>query len=186
MPPDGIAHIPVVEIVRRHAVGRIAFHIDALDPAAIDEIVDETAGPGREQRVCRCRTGKGRARSPWRCRYRHAAAACRAARSGAPEDRIGSCAARPSSWFCAATKAAWPRLPRSSSSMSNPCDWPRPGTAGGTSAKTCASRILENAFIARSAIAGAWFAGARTLAPVLQLDEGHAGILTGAGEAEAE
>ena len=47
--PLRAAHIPAVQIFRRHAIGRVALHIDALDPVAVDEIVDEGAAPGRRQ-----------------------------------------------------------------------------------------------------------------------------------------
>ena len=49
--PDELAHIPAIEIVRRHAVGRVGLHIDLLDAAAIDEIVDEQSAPRGAERV---------------------------------------------------------------------------------------------------------------------------------------
>jgi hypothetical protein len=41
-----LAHIPAIEIFRHHAIRRVGLHIDALDAAAIDEIVDEGSAPG--------------------------------------------------------------------------------------------------------------------------------------------
>src|SRR5437660_968075 len=46
-----VADRPIVEIGWHHAVRRIAFDIDALHAAAIDEVVHEQPGPCRGERV---------------------------------------------------------------------------------------------------------------------------------------
>jgi len=44
-------HHPFVEIARQRAIGRIGLHINALHPAAIDEIIDVAAAPGGCQHI---------------------------------------------------------------------------------------------------------------------------------------
>ena len=47
-----VADEPVADVGGRRAIGSVALDIDALDPAAIDEVVDVSAAPrGRERRV---------------------------------------------------------------------------------------------------------------------------------------
>ncbi len=46
------AHVPAAQILRRHAERRIALHVHALDPAAIDEVVDVGAAPRGGRASC--------------------------------------------------------------------------------------------------------------------------------------
>ena len=49
MPPLAFADIPVTQVLRSTAIGRISLHIHALNTTAIDEVVDVVASPrGRE------------------------------------------------------------------------------------------------------------------------------------------
>ena len=43
--------MPAVQILGRHAIGRVALHVDALDAAPIDEIVDVGRTPGGAERL---------------------------------------------------------------------------------------------------------------------------------------
>ncbi|MNC50105.1 hypothetical protein D3C75_993260 [compost metagenome] len=44
-------HVPLVEIVRQHAVRRIGLHIDLFHPTAIDKVINVGAAPGGRQRL---------------------------------------------------------------------------------------------------------------------------------------
>ncbi len=49
-----VAHIPRPEVRRQHPVGGLALHIDTLQPALVEEVVDVARSPGhREQLVDR-------------------------------------------------------------------------------------------------------------------------------------
>jgi hypothetical protein len=56
------ADVPAVQVFRTHAVGRVGLDIDLLDPAAVDEVVDvRTAPRGAERGVD---VGRGQAHRP--------------------------------------------------------------------------------------------------------------------------
>jgi hypothetical protein len=91
----------------------------------------------------------------------------------------------PSNWLRAATSASWPLPPRSSRRNEKPVAVPSSGIAGGTRAKTNASRTPASAPKARPASACAdW--SALALVPGLERHEGERRVLAAAGEAEAE
>ena len=106
--------------------------------------------------------------------------------SGRTPARTLLCAAMPSSWLRAATSAAWPLPPRSWSRNEKPVAVPSSGIAGGTSAKTKASRTPASAPKARPARRLRRMLGALALVPRLERNEGERRVLAAAGEREAE
>ena len=129
---------------------------------------------------------RARARWPWPGRCRRAAAACRPGCWGARRRAAGPWPPCPAAGCGPRSAPAWPRLPRSSSSRSKPVALPSSCTAGGTRAKTWASRMLREVPAWRAGRSpGRCSARPGAVVPVLQVDEGHAGVLAGAGEAEA-
>ena len=166
MVPVAAAHIPAVQILRRHAIGRVALHIDALDAAAVDEIVDEGAAPGGAQGGVDVgerhaqRVGLGLVDVDMQLRrvVQAVGAHARKQRDRAPPGPAAGCGP--------AISPAWPRLPRSSISRSKPVALPSSCTAGGTRAKTWASRTAEECHHGAAGDGAARVLRARALAPV--------------------
>ncbi len=46
-----VAHEPLVQVLGRHARGRVALHVHLLHPATVDEVVDVAGAPADRQRV---------------------------------------------------------------------------------------------------------------------------------------
>ena len=182
MVPVWRAHIPAIEIIRRHAVGRVALHIDPLDPVAVDEIVDKGSAPGRR---------KGGVDV-----------------GGRNPQRIGLCLIDIDMKLLGVVQAVGPHareqgiLRRQAQQHVAGLDQllmaqiaailhlqieaggdPSSGTEGGTSGNTWASGRRMKLTKARRAIAWALF-WRRALAPILQAGESDAGILADADEAE--
>ena len=186
MLPRAVAHVPAVEILRQHAERRVALHEDLLDAAAVDEVVDVGRAPGGAERVVDVGDRQARARWPSPGRCRAGTAARRPGRWGAPRRAPGPCApgraagCAPHQRVVADARRGPPARSRSR--------WRcrAPSTAGGAKAKTCASADLAEAPVgARRRWPARVLVVPRALAPVLQPDEGDAGVLAVAAEAEA-
>ncbi len=170
----------------QHAVRRVGLHIDPLDAAAVDEVVDVAASP-RRSTGCVLMSAE---RQPERARLllvdldpalRRVLQAVRAHRR---QRRVLRAPCR-ATGRAPAISCSWPRPPRSWSCMSKPVALPSSRMAGGVNAKTMASVTCDSAPIARRRCAATLRSGAAALVPVLQVDEAQAGVLAAAGEAEA-
>ena len=101
MPAGVVAHVPV----RRgppasHADRRVALHVDALDAAAVDEVVDVARRPRRSTACCRYpspTTPSAPALRQSMSRLNCGVSSCPLGRT--ERDGVGFCAAMPSSWF---------------------------------------------------------------------------------------
>ena len=126
-----VAHRPLVDVFGLGAIGRIALDIDALDPAAIDEVVDVASAPGGRERAVD--VGGLRPSAEIRSWFMSTLRSTRpAVRTGGPAAGSGSavaiCSSRSrasSNCSCGMPLVFW-------SCMLKPPDWPRPRIAAGS------------------------------------------------------